>query len=100
MPHHPATQTISTSSAQCECAVFGRGAKPLVILPGIFTKSLMPFAQGVADRYQKFLDGYKSYLLDRPLNPPETCGADFLAQAAALTVGRACAGDTASRHAL
>ena len=76
-------QTISTSSAQCECAIFGNGKKPLVILPGIFTKSLMPFAQRVAERYQKFLAGYKIYLLDRPLNPPETCGADFLAQAAA-----------------
>lgn len=83
MNHNPATQTISTSSAQCECAVFGNGKRPLVILPGIFTKSLMPFAQGVADRYQKFLDGYKIYLLDRPLNPPETCDAAFLAKAAA-----------------
>ncbi len=52
-------------------------------MPGIFTKSLMPFAQGVADRYQKFLEGYKIYLLDRPLNPPETCDAAFLAKAAA-----------------
>lgn len=76
-------QTISTPSAQCECAIFGNGKKPLVILPGIFTKSLMPFAQGVAERYQKFLDGYKIYLLDRPLNPPSGCGTDFLAQAAA-----------------
>ena len=76
-------QTISTSSAQCECAVFGNGKKPLVILPGIFTKSLMPFARAVADRYQKFLNGYKIYLLDRPLNPPSGCGADFLAKAAA-----------------
>ena len=76
-------QTISTSSAQCECAVFGNGKKPLVILPGIFTKSLMPFARAVAERYQKFLDGYKIYLLDRPLNPPSGCGTDFLAQAAA-----------------
>lgn len=83
MNHNPATQTISTPSAQCECAVFGNGKRPLVILPGIFTKSLMPFAQGVADRYQKFLPGYKIYLLDRPLNPPSGCGADFLAKAAA-----------------
>ncbi len=83
MNHNPATQTISTSSAQCECAIFGNGKRPLVILPGIFTKSLMPFAQGVADRYQKFLDSYKIYLLDRPLNPPETCDAAFLAKAAA-----------------
>ena len=77
------TTTIQTKSAQCECAIFGNGKRPLVILPGIFTKSLMPFAQGVADRYQKFLDGYKIYLLDRPLNPPETCDAAFLAKAAA-----------------
>ncbi len=75
--------TVQTKSAQCECAVFGNGKKPLVILPGIFTKSLMPFAQGVAERYQKFLDGYKIYLLDRPLNPPATCDAAFLAKAAA-----------------
>ena len=76
-------QTIATSSAQCECAVFGNGKKPLVILPGLSIKSLMPFAGAVAERYQKFLDGYKIYLLDRPLEPPQNCGADFLAQAAA-----------------
>ncbi len=76
-------QTISTSSAQCECAVFGNGKKPLVILPGLSIKSLMPFARAVADRYHKFLDGYKIYLLDRPLEPPQNCGADFLAKAAA-----------------
>lgn len=75
--------TIQTKYAQCECAIFGNGKRPLVILPGIFTKTLMPFAQGVADRYQKFLAGYKIYLLDRPLNPPETCDAAFLAKAAA-----------------
>ena len=83
MNHQPATQTISTSSAQCECAVFGRGEKPLVILPGLSIKSLMPFARAVAERYQKFLDGYKIYLLDRPLNPPADCDAAFLAKAAA-----------------
>lgn len=83
MNHQPATQTISTSSTQCECAVFGNGKKPLVILPGLSIKSLMPFARAVAERYKKFLDGYKIYLLDRPLNPPSGCGADFLAQAAA-----------------
>ena len=83
MTHNPATQTISISSAQCECAVFGNGKKPLVILPGIFTKSLMPFAKSVAERYQKFLDDYKIYLLDRPLNPPAECDAAFLAKAAA-----------------
>ena len=76
-------QTISTSSAQCECAVFGNGKKPLVILPGLSIKSLMPFARAVAERYKKFLDGYKIYLLDRPLEPPQNCGANFLAQAAA-----------------
>lgn len=83
MNHNPATQTISTPSAQCECAVFGNGKKPLVILPGLSIKSLMPFARAVADRYKKFLDGYKIYLLDRPLEPPQNCGSDFLAQAAA-----------------
>ncbi|MBR5966634.1 MAG: alpha/beta hydrolase [Treponema sp.] len=75
--------TVQTKSAQCECAVFGNGKKPLVILPGIFNKSLMPLAGAVADRYQKFLDGYKIYLLDRPLEPPQNCGAAFLAKAAA-----------------
>lgn len=75
-------QTISTSSAQCECAVFGNGKKPLVILPGLSIKSLMPFAGAVAERYKKFLDGYKIYLLDRPLEPPQNCDADFLAKAA------------------
>ena len=76
------TTTVQTKSAQCECAIFGSGKKPLVILPGLSIKSLMPFAGAVAERYQKFLDGYKIYLLDRPLEPPQNCGADFLAKAA------------------
>ena len=75
--------TVQTKSAQCECAVFGNGKKPLVILPGLSIKSLMPFARAVAERYHKFLDGYKIYLLDRPQEPPQNCGADFLAKAAA-----------------
>ena len=43
----------------------------------------MPFAGAVAERYKKFLDGYKIYLLDRPLEPPQNCDAGFLAKAAA-----------------
>lgn len=89
------TQTISTSSAQCECAVFGRGKRPLVILPGLSIKSLMPLAGAVAERYKKFLDDYEIFLMERPLDPPSDCDTSFLARAAiealdALGVKGAC----------
>lgn len=89
------TVTISTSSAKVECACFGRGAKPLVILPGLSIKSLMPLAGAVAERYKKFLDDYEIFLMERPLDPPSDCDTSFLARAAiealdALGVKGAC----------
>lgn len=88
-------QIISTSSAKVECARFGRGKKPLVILPGLSIKSLMPLAEAVAERYKKFLDDYEIFLMERPIEPPEGCDSNFLAKAAiealdALGVKGAC----------
>ncbi len=90
-----ATQPLSTSAAKVECARFGRGKKPLVILPGLSIKSLMPLAGAVAERYKKFLDDYEIFLMERPLAPPSDCDANFLARAAiealdALGVKGAC----------
>lgn len=89
------TVTISTSAAKIECARFGRGKRPLVILPGLSVKSLMPLARAVAERYKKFLDDYEIFLMERPLEPPSDCDANFLARAAsealdALGVKSAC----------
>jgi pimeloyl-ACP methyl ester carboxylesterase len=66
-----------------ECARFGRGGKPMVIMPGLSMKSLMPFAQAVAERYRIFADDFQIHLLEQPLEPPTGCRADFLAKAAA-----------------
>lgn len=90
-----AIQTISTTSAKVECACFGRGKRPLVILPGLSIKSLMPLAGAVAERYKKFLDDYEIFLMERPTEPPSDCDSSFLARAAiealdALGVKGAC----------
>ena len=73
--------TLPASSAKIECARFGRGAKALVIFPGLFVKSLMPLAGAVAERYKKFLDAYQIFLMERPQEPPSDCDTDFLARA-------------------
>lgn len=43
---------------------FGRGQKPMVIIPGMSVKSVIASAEAVADTYACFVEEYRVYLLD------------------------------------
>lgn len=63
------TSSVKTSDSELPYAQFGSGKKILVILPGLYTKSLMPLAEAVANQYQRFTSEYKVYLFDRVTKP-------------------------------
>ena len=62
---------ITTASSTLDCAIIAGGCRPFALLPGLYTKSLMPLVPAVAKQYQRFLGEYTLYLFDRVSEPPE-----------------------------
>lgn len=52
-------------------AKIGTRSKTLVLLPGLFTRSLMSFVPAITEQYKLFLDEYTIYFFDRIENPPQ-----------------------------
>ena len=67
----PTITTLKTNSSFLDCAIITGGHKPFVLLPGLYTKSLMPLAPAVARQYQRFLGEYTIYMFDRVSEPPD-----------------------------
>ncbi|MBQ7501820.1 alpha/beta hydrolase [bacterium] len=67
---------------------FGKGAKIMVILPGLSVKNTTAFARDIAAAYKGFADEYTVYVFDRrsALPPVYTIGYMALDTAAALEV--------------
>ena len=63
--------SVKASGSELSYAKFGHGKDYFVLLPGLHSKSLMPFAPAVAKQYGKFLDSFNIYLFDRISNPLE-----------------------------
>ena len=63
--------TITTATSTLDCAIIEGGCRPFALLPGLYTKSLMPLVPAVAKQYQRFLGEYSLYLFDRVSEPPE-----------------------------
>ena len=87
--------TIKTASSTLDCAIIEGGSRPFALLPGLYTKSLMPLVPAVAKQYQRFLDKYTIYLFDRVTEPPEGYAfqdmvADTIHAMDALHLGDAC----------
>lgn len=57
--------SVSTPRFTMEYAAFGNGKKPLVIIPGVSLKSVLPSAQAVAAQYDRFVPDHRIYLIDR-----------------------------------
>ncbi|EID85917.1 esterase [Treponema sp. JC4] len=64
--------SIKASGSELSYAKFGHGKDYFVLLPGLHSKSLMPFAPAVAKQYGKLLDSFTIYMFDRISNPPES----------------------------
>ncbi len=62
--------SIKTASSTLDYAIIKGGPKSLVLLPGLYTKSLMPLAPAVAMQYRRFLGEYTIIMFDRVSEPP------------------------------
>ncbi len=56
-----------------DCAVFGRGTRPMVLLPGISLKPVRGYGSETARAYRVFADGYRVCVPDRREDLPEDC---------------------------
>lgn len=55
---------ISLEDSDMEYAVFGKGTKNFVIIPGLSVHGVMGAADAIADAYQSFTDDYTVYVFD------------------------------------
>ena len=63
-------RSVKTDAFTMEYFCFGRGAKPLVILPGLSVQSVMGAADAVAGAYQTLAEDFTVYLFDRRKDVP------------------------------
>ena len=71
--------SVNNGASRLSYAKISGGEKLFVLLPGLFTKSLMPLAPFAAMQYRRFLDKYTIYMLDRVDEPPEGYTAQNMA---------------------
>lgn len=88
-------QTIKTDAFSMDYFHFGRGEKPLVILPGLSVQSVMNAAQAVADAYRLLSDDFSIYVFDRrkelpPVYSIREMAADTLQAMERLQLGPVC----------
>lgn len=67
-----------------DCVSFGRGEKPLVILPGLGIQSVRTAAFMLAHMYRSFGKDFRVYIFDKPRDVREGC---TVAELAGLTAG-------------
>lgn len=65
------TGLVEKDGVETEYVHFGSGEKPLVILPGLGIKSVIPSAKAIAEAYAAFDEDYSVYLFERRRNVPD-----------------------------
>lgn len=60
--------SVQTADFEMEYVVFGHGARPLVILPGVSLKSVMLSAEALEGGFQLFVEDWTVYVFDRKKN--------------------------------
>lgn len=87
--------TVTVGSTTVDCAAFGRGEKPLVILPGLSVRDVKGAGAALALMYREFGKNYRVFVFDKPRYIPEGCRIADLAQMTAgamraLNIEKAC----------
>lgn len=75
-----------TSSPNMDYAVFGSGAKPLVLIPGLSLRSPLASAGSVEVAYKVFKEDYTVYLFDRRKDMPAVYPISEMARDLAATL--------------
>ena len=79
--------TLKTDGAEMRCISFGKGERPLVIIPGLSLRSIKGMAVPLAYMYRIFARDFKVYVFDRRNDVPEGFTVENIAEdiAAAMT---------------
>ena len=64
-------RTVNVNGIELRYAVFGRGSRSFVILPGLSVQNVTDAADAIEAVYSQFRDNYTVYLFDRRENLPE-----------------------------
>lgn len=71
MKFKPLVHAISIGDTEMDYAVFGKGEKPLIMIPGLNLKSVKEVAVPTAYMYRIIGEEYKVYIFDRKADIPE-----------------------------
>ena len=79
--------TLKTDGAEIRCVSFGKGERPLVIIPGLSLRSIKGMAVPLAYMYRIFARDFKVYVFDKRNNVPDDFTVENIAEdiAAAMT---------------
>lgn len=65
------THTIPKDGTSIDCAVFGSGGRPLIMLPGLSLRRVKAAAPALAYMYRKFAKSHTVYVIDKKDAVPE-----------------------------
>ena len=71
---------VSLDTGTVDYAVFGRGDKPFVIIPGLSLRDVRGAGAGLAMMYRMFAEEYRVYVIDKNSAIPEGCTVADLAE--------------------
>ena len=77
---------VAVGESTVDYAVFGKGKKPLVIIPGLTLKDVKGAGVGLALMYRIFAKEYRVYVLDKKKDIPSSCTVSDLANDTALAM--------------
>lgn len=77
---------IPLGSTYMDCVSFGRGSKPLVILPGLSVRGVKGAGFGLALMYRSFGRHFRVFVFDKPAQMPENCDIKYLAETTAAAM--------------
>lgn len=75
------TSCVTTHGSTVNYFCFGSGKTPMVMLPGISTKDLMPLASAVKAAFAEFEEFFEIYVFERPDPLPSGCTIASIAEA-------------------
>ena len=82
----PRCRSIPVHGTELDCLIFGRGKKPLVILPGLSTRNVRPAGLMLSFMYHSFTRDFTVYIMDKPRHIPEGCTVADLADSCAAAM--------------
>ena len=78
MFYHAKNKTVTIDHTTMDYAVFGKGSKPFLIIPGLSLKRVKGAAVPLALMYRIFAEDYKVYVFDKKEDVPAGSSMSFL----------------------